>query len=254
TENPASQFFRAEQTLWETGELRAAPLDKELVASMATSTMLFDYEPGPTITIGEPSPTDTATGPVTYIVTYTDAEVVTLTSGNITLIKTISADGTATVSGSGSTRTVTVSNITGDGTLCIQLAAGTASDAVSNLASGTEPSAVFNVYNGVDSDGDGVEDADEGDGDPDDDTIPNYLDTDSDGDGFDDAVEGDADPDGDTIPNYLDDDSDGDGIPDSINGPPYLVLLPLVVWPLGLVMLLTGACVMAVRRRKVAMK
>lgn len=65
-----------------------------------------------------------------------------------------------------------------------------------------------------DSDGDGIPDADEGAGDTDDDGTPNYQDSDSDGDGVPDQDEGTGDTDGDTIPNYLDDDSDGDGIPD----------------------------------------
>ncbi len=98
----------------------------------------------------------------------------------------------------------------------------------------------------LDSDNDGIPDADEGDGDTDGDGTPDYLDEDSDGDGIPDSVEGDvdtdgdgvpdfqdldsdndgipdseegtADPDGDGIPNYLDTDSDGDGIPDSVEG------------------------------------
>ena len=69
-----------------------------------------------------------------------------------------------------------------------------------------------------DSDGDGIPDYYEGDGDPDEDGTPNYLDDDSDGDGIPDATEWIDDPDGDAAPNYLDDDSDGDGIPDSLEG------------------------------------
>ncbi len=54
----------------------------------------------------------------------------------------------------------------------------------------------------------------EGDGDRDNDGIPNRLDTDSDGDGILDQTEGVGDPDMDGIPNFLDLDSDGDGVPD----------------------------------------
>jgi len=70
----------------------------------------------------------------------------------------------------------------------------------------------------VDSDGDGIPNDVEGDGDPDSDGIPNYQDTDSDGDAIPDEQEGTDDPDEDTIPNYLDDDSDGDAIPDEQEG------------------------------------
>ena len=69
-----------------------------------------------------------------------------------------------------------------------------------------------------DHDGDGLSDSVEGDGDPDGDGVPNYLDSDSDGDGISDAAEGTTDPDGDEIPSFLDDDSDGDGISDADEG------------------------------------
>jgi len=48
--------------------------------------------------------------------------------------------------------------------------------------------------------------------------VPSYLDQDSDGDGINDACEGEDDLDGDGIPNYLDLDSDGDGVPDANEG------------------------------------
>ena len=69
-----------------------------------------------------------------------------------------------------------------------------------------------------DADNDNIPDAEEGYGDSDGDGIPDYLDTDSDNDGIPDAAEGYEDSDGDGIPNYLDDDSDNDGIPDATEG------------------------------------
>jgi len=86
----------------------------------------------------------------------------------------------------------------------------------------------------ADSDGDGIPDVDEGTGDPDNDGIPNYLDTDSDNDGMPDGWEvqyglqptiddGDGDADADTLGNadeYLrgcdptDSDTDDDGLTD----------------------------------------
>lgn len=78
----------------------------------------------------------------------------------------------------------------------------------------------------VDTDGDGITDADEGTGDPDEDGIPNAEDEDSDGDGIPDADEaGDddldtapVDSDEDGTPDFLDTDSDDNGIPDEDDG------------------------------------
>lgn len=76
----------------------------------------------------------------------------------------------------------------------------------------------------TDSDGDGIWDALEGEGDVDGDGLRNYEDTDSDGDGIDDRVEYRREPgsglspsdlDGDRIPDFLDDESDGDGLLDA---------------------------------------
>ena len=69
------------------------------------------------------------------------------------------------------------------------------------------------IEDSVDIDGDGIPDTDvDGDG------IINSEDSDSDGDEIDDAIEGIGDPDGDSIPNFADTDSDGDGIGDYDEG------------------------------------
>ena len=103
----------------------------------------------PTISIGSPSASYAAGGPVTYTVTYADANFnsSTLAAANITLNATGTASGTISVSGSGLTRTVTISSITGNGTLGISIAAGTASDLAGNLAPAAGPSATFTVDN-----------------------------------------------------------------------------------------------------------
>ena len=103
----------------------------------------------PTISIGPPSASFTAGTPVTYTVTYADANFnsSTLAAANITLNETGSASGTIGVSGSGLTRTVTISNITGNGSLGISIAAGTASDLAGNLAPAAGPSTTFAVDN-----------------------------------------------------------------------------------------------------------
>ncbi|WP_419788742.1 MBG domain-containing protein [Mucilaginibacter sp. X4EP1] len=110
------------------------------------STYTIDKTP-PTVTISVPSVSSTSTGPVTYTVTYADANFnsSTLAAGNITLNKTGTATGSIAVSGTGLTRTVTISSISGTGSIGISIAAGTASDNAGNVAGAAGPSATFTV-------------------------------------------------------------------------------------------------------------
>ncbi|MBU3198423.1 Ig-like domain-containing protein [Clostridium estertheticum] len=103
----------------------------------------------PTLTIGAPSSTSARSGPITYTVTYSGADKISLESKNISLVKIGTADGIVTVaaSGTGNTRTVTVSNITGDGLLAIRIAEGTANDIAGNIASASLDSTTFEVWN-----------------------------------------------------------------------------------------------------------
>ncbi|WP_295793682.1 cadherin-like beta sandwich domain-containing protein [Mucilaginibacter sp.] len=103
----------------------------------------------PSISISHPSLSLTRGGPITYRVTYADANFnsSTLAAGNITLKATGSANGIVTVTGSGLIRTVTISGITGDGILRISIAAGTASDLAGNTAAATGLSPAFTVDN-----------------------------------------------------------------------------------------------------------
>ncbi|MBL9182540.1 MAG: choice-of-anchor D domain-containing protein [Verrucomicrobiaceae bacterium] len=103
----------------------------------------------PTIGIGSPSQSSivAGAGSVTYTVTYADTNfnASTLANGNITLNTTGTASGTVNVSGSGLTRTVTISSITGVGTIGISIASGTASDTAGNVAPAAGPSGTFSV-------------------------------------------------------------------------------------------------------------
>ncbi|MGB5700212.1 beta strand repeat-containing protein, partial [Muriicola sp.] len=111
-----------------------------------TATTIFDNVP-PTISIGAPSVASTSAGPVSYTITYTGASAVSLVPGDITLNTTGTATGTVAVTGTGNvTRTVTISGITGDGTLGITIAAATATDGI-NTAPGAGPSTTFTVDN-----------------------------------------------------------------------------------------------------------
>ncbi|HIJ87658.1 MAG TPA: hypothetical protein HPP97_08230 [Desulfuromonadales bacterium] len=119
-----------------------------VTANLNIAANFADSTP-PTISIGAPSATLTKSGPITYTVTYADANfsAATVASGNISLNTTGSATASIAVTGSGTTRTVTLSSITGDGTLGISIAAGTASDLTGNLAPAAGPSATFTVDN-----------------------------------------------------------------------------------------------------------
>ncbi|WED67032.1 Ig-like domain-containing protein [Synoicihabitans lomoniglobus] len=114
----------------------------------STAAVLVDTT-APTISIGAPSATLTSTTNVTYTVTYVDAafNASTLAAGNVTVNKTGTADATTAVTGTGTTRTVTLSGITGDGTLGISIAAGTATDTAGNTAPSAGPSTTFTVDN-----------------------------------------------------------------------------------------------------------
>jgi hypothetical protein len=81
-----------------------------------------------TVSIGSPSATIAKSGAtVTYTITYANADAVTLAAGDVTVNTTGTATGAASVSGSGiASRTVTISGITGNGTLGITIAANTA--------------------------------------------------------------------------------------------------------------------------------
>ncbi len=119
-----------------------------LAAAEGPATPVVVDNLAPSILIGAPSATLTATGPVTYTVSYVDADAITLAPGNVTLNTTGTATGTVSVSGAGPiTRTVTISGISGNGTIGINVAAGTASDNAGNSAASAGPSTTFDVSN-----------------------------------------------------------------------------------------------------------
>ena len=113
--------------------------------SVDSNTATISVQPG--VSIGTPSVASTTGGPVDFVITYTNATAVTLSVGDITVTPTGTAAGTASVSGTGvSQRTVTLSGITGDGTLTITIAAGTASNGAGS-APGAGPSVAVTVDN-----------------------------------------------------------------------------------------------------------
>ena len=117
-----------------------------LLSSVISSPVVIDNT-APTLSISAPSLTATNDGPVSYTVTYVGASGITLDEADITInsIGTASA-GSVTVSGGGiNTRTVTLSNITGDGTLGINVQPDTATDLAGNSAEDAGPSESFLV-------------------------------------------------------------------------------------------------------------
>lgn len=130
-------------------------------SAQSTHYAIADSTP-PTISVSAPSLIATSNTNVTYTVTYYDLyfNLCSLSTGNVTLNKTGTANGTKAVSGSGATRTVTISGITGDGTLSISIATHTASDFAGNLAPAAGPSVTFLVENTAPSNQDAVFTAD----------------------------------------------------------------------------------------------
>ena len=171
------------------------------------------------ITITGPSVAEVESGSdtlVTWNINYYEADEVMLDADDVTLLESGFAMASVNVSGSGTAlRTVSLSGTTGHGHIGIQLAPGTARDALGNTALASAASDSVWVYlGGNDADGDGIPDEIDGSDDNDHDGIPNYLDLDSDGDTIPDMEEGVEDIDRDGIPNFLDLDSDGDTVSD----------------------------------------
>ncbi len=103
---------------------------------------------GPGVSIGTPSAALTRSGPVEFVVSYSNATAISLAPADIALNSTGTARGTISVSGGGNaTRVVTISGIAGDGTLGISIASGTAVDAATNSAPGAGPSVSVGVDN-----------------------------------------------------------------------------------------------------------
>ena len=142
-----------------TFQVRSIDLVGNIDATPAAYTWEIDTA-APTVMIGNPSLNlANSSQSVTYAVTYSGASVITLGAGDVSLIATGTANGTIAVSGTGAdSRTVTISGITGYGTLGIRIAANTARDSAGNQAAESGPSTTFIVDNSSgDFDGNGVD-------------------------------------------------------------------------------------------------
>ncbi len=120
-----------------------------MVALLAGCPMVSDDTTAPSLTIGAPSVAATQQGPVTFRISYIGATGITLQAGDVSINGTGSATArVASVSTTGGNqRNVTLDTISGDGTLTITIAAGTATDDAGNLAAAAGPSAEVVVDN-----------------------------------------------------------------------------------------------------------
>lgn len=103
----------------------------------------------PTLAITGPTPSlGNSSTSFEWTVTYTNADTVTLTSSNISLGGTATVGCAKSVTGSGTaTRTVTISNCSGNGSLNISVAANSAQDTAGNQALAAGPSTNATVDN-----------------------------------------------------------------------------------------------------------
>jgi len=116
--------------------------------STPTNAAALTVNQPPSIAIGSPSRTVTRNTSVDYPVTYANADSVTLTGSHITLNKTGTAAAGYTISGSGNaSRTVSLISISGDGTIGISIAAGSATNSACGSAPAAGPSATVLVDN-----------------------------------------------------------------------------------------------------------
>jgi hypothetical protein len=103
----------------------------------------------PQVLIGPPSAWTSSGSPISYTVTYTGADTITLNESNVIALYGPAVQGTVVISGEGPTRTVTIGNIWGQGTVALLVFPGTATDAAGNVAEGAGPSAPFEVIDAV---------------------------------------------------------------------------------------------------------
>jgi subtilisin family serine protease len=120
-----------------------------LVVSTPVSGSTFTIDnTAPTVSLSSPSSLLTKSGPITYTATYTDANNITLSNTDVILNTTGTATGTITVSGLDNiSREISISNITGDGTLGISIASNTATDIAGNNSLAFGPSEIFTIDN-----------------------------------------------------------------------------------------------------------
>lgn len=107
----------------------------------SSSSVIVDNT-GPTVSISSPSRTLTNSQSLTYTLDFLNSSKITLLAENIILNKSGTANASISLSGTGTSKVVTLSNIIGDGTLWLTIPANAAEDDIGNLSKEMISSAV----------------------------------------------------------------------------------------------------------------
>lgn len=146
---PISGTWSITTTALADGTYNVKAIQSDLLGQVSAASggvvIVVDTTP-PALSIGAPSTGVTSGAPVTYTLTYSGAYAVQLAADDVILQATGTAGATVGVSGGTTAHpVVTLSDITGEGTLAIGVAAGTAADVAGNLAGAAGPGAVCTV-------------------------------------------------------------------------------------------------------------
>lgn len=116
--------------------------------NLASNILSFNIDRvPPTLSISSPTPSSGhRANTFTWTLTYSGQSSITLSAADI-LLNGANADCVKSISGTGSTRTVSVTGCTGNGSMTLSVAAGTASDAAGNLALAEGPSSAVTLNN-----------------------------------------------------------------------------------------------------------
>jgi outer membrane lipoprotein-sorting protein len=127
--------------------LSACQIDNEIQGEIGD----FFSAIGPKVSVSSPSPSSgDSAATFSFQVTYSGADTINLTSGNITVNTTgPSCDTPIVTNGTTSTPTVTLTNCTGNGTVGITVAASTSSDEAGNQNSVSSASATATISNPI---------------------------------------------------------------------------------------------------------
>lgn len=130
------------------GAIRYNSISKRMEFCNGISWQQFSQGINASVSISSPSVSITKSGPVTYTVTYgsgTDENTINLLPANISLSGTASC--AKTVSGTGTTRIITLDNCVGTGTVTVSIAENTAESTTGNAAGAAGPTIALQVDN-----------------------------------------------------------------------------------------------------------
>ncbi|MEZ4870660.1 MAG: hypothetical protein R2827_00145 [Bdellovibrionales bacterium] len=128
-ENTVRSFFLIGLTLFISSTLGCVKGDA------LSGHLTSEEDEGLSITVGSPTvPASNSSGSISFIVTYIGADSVNLTAGDITLVGDTAGCSVSVTNGTTTTPQVTISGCTGNGSVSIVIAPGTATDSSGNTA------------------------------------------------------------------------------------------------------------------------